>query len=176
MNSAHWHEDLGRVYFIEAVGANRIKIGYTAGEVEERRRQLQTASPFPLRALASFPGTMHDETRLHERFSTSRAVPGSEWFHATPELRCDVALAQAIEVDLAGGRFARAKILVDVLVEGVREDDAERTFRELLALLESDTEAYRIEAERMQREEPERFNRFVEDFHEQERRRAGACS
>lgn len=77
----------GRVYFIEAAGTLRVKIGFTSGDPRQRARKLQTACPFPLRVLASFAGTTVDEADLHERFAASRAVEGTEWFHITADVR-----------------------------------------------------------------------------------------
>lgn len=82
----------GRVYFIEAVGAGRIKIGFTSDRtVDARRRSLQTASPFPLRVIYDFDGSMQDEANLHKRFASHRAVPGTEWFHDAHEIRAHIA-------------------------------------------------------------------------------------
>jgi len=77
----------GSVYFIEAEGADRVKIGFTGGDVDERRRQIQVGCPFTLVTLAFFAGTMRDESRLHARFGASRCASGNEWFLAGPALR-----------------------------------------------------------------------------------------
>ena len=82
----------GRVYFIEAIGADRIKVGFTSKRTAvERLRNLQTSCPFPLRELVSFEGTMLDEFNLHQRFASARVAPNIEWFHATPELLAFIA-------------------------------------------------------------------------------------
>lgn len=83
----------GLVYFIEAVGADRVKIGFTSGDPARRAQKLQTACPFPLRVLASYPGSTVDEAALHERFAAARAVPATEWFHLTSEIRSHIAIA-----------------------------------------------------------------------------------
>jgi hypothetical protein len=66
------------VYFIESTGNGRIKIGFTTGDVETRRRALQTGSPEPLRVLAMIQGDEKLERRLHVRFAADRIV--GEWF------------------------------------------------------------------------------------------------
>lgn len=88
---------MGRVYFIEAIGAERIKIGFTSGDPAVRLRDLQTACPFMLRVIAHVRGSMDDEAALHERFASTRAVPGTEWFHITHELRAHI--QHLVEVD-----------------------------------------------------------------------------
>lgn len=82
-------ERSGHVYFVEAIGSDRIKIGFTT-KFERRMKALRTGCPFPIVLLHSEPGTLRDERATHRRFATSVAVPGSEWFHATPELRAYV--------------------------------------------------------------------------------------
>jgi transcriptional regulator of acetoin/glycerol metabolism len=73
------------IYFIrEAVSEGRIKIGYTAGAVLERLAALQTSNPNKLVVVAELPGSLFEESRLHDRFASCR-VHG-EWFSPTPEL------------------------------------------------------------------------------------------
>lgn len=72
------------VYFIEAVGLERIKIG-KANNPEARLAGLQTGSPVPLRLLGKIPGGHALEKKLHGEFA-SLWMDG-EWFHATKELR-----------------------------------------------------------------------------------------
>jgi hypothetical protein len=79
----------GQVYFIEALGLSRIKIGFTARDPLDRLRALQTAAPARLRLLATFSADPEDERRLHGVFSDER-VKG-EWFTATPRLLAFVA-------------------------------------------------------------------------------------
>jgi hypothetical protein len=75
----------GRVYFIEAVGAERIKIGWTAGDPRTRLDSIATGSPFPLRILAHLKGTQKIEQWMHRACKEAHAH--NEWFRATPELR-----------------------------------------------------------------------------------------
>ena len=79
----------GRVYFIEAVGANRIKIGFTHRAATKRLRELQISSPLPLREIGSIPGTLSTEGGLHKRFLP--LCIGGEWFEARPVLRQHIA-------------------------------------------------------------------------------------
>ena len=74
----------GFVYFIEAIGLKKIKVGYSK-DVESRLRQLQTAMPFEMRILASVPGTIALESEIHRLFAKTR-VRG-EWFEDTEKLR-----------------------------------------------------------------------------------------
>lgn len=66
-----------KVYFIEAIGFRRVKIGYTA-DLPRRFRALQAACPFQLRILGWVPGTTTYERKLHRHFADLR-VRG-EWF------------------------------------------------------------------------------------------------
>jgi len=67
----------GFVYFIEAVGTPRIKLGYSV-DPEKRLKELQTGSPYKLALLAKWPAIPQTETYLHELFTEYR-VHG-EWF------------------------------------------------------------------------------------------------
>ncbi len=82
-----------RVYFIEAIGLGKIKIGRTKGDPMERMRSLSTGSPCELRLLGHIDGNDGTEKELHMRFSHIRM--SREWFHGTQELR-DFIQKQAI--------------------------------------------------------------------------------
>jgi DNA-directed RNA polymerase subunit RPC12/RpoP len=71
------------VYFIEAVGLNKIKIG-TSEDPEKRLRELATGSAVQLRIIARMPGDLEMERTLHRQFEHLRF--DREWFHATKEL------------------------------------------------------------------------------------------
>lgn len=71
----------GFVYVIHAVGTNRIKVGHTLTP-EARLKDLQTGSPFPLRMLACWPGSVAIERRIHTVLAEFRQV--GEWFAAPP--------------------------------------------------------------------------------------------
>ncbi|HYT91147.1 MAG TPA: GIY-YIG nuclease family protein [Gemmataceae bacterium] len=72
------------IYFVEAVGQERIKIG-KADNPEARVMQLQTGSAVELRLLGVIADQPSREAELHAAFAKDR-VQG-EWFHATAELR-----------------------------------------------------------------------------------------
>lgn len=72
-----------RVYFAQDGDGGPIKIG-VSGQVEERMRSLQRATPRPLRLLATIPGSHRDERDLHKRFAELR-IHG-EWFKAEAPL------------------------------------------------------------------------------------------
>lgn len=72
------------MYVIEALGTGLFKVGLCTGPPESRLETLQTASPFELRLVASFPGDRKAESVIHRRLSHSR-VRG-EWFERTDEL------------------------------------------------------------------------------------------
>lgn len=72
------------VYFIEAVGAGLVKIGFTDGDPETRLGQLQTGSAHPLRLRHTTEGDQLRERRLHARFGHLRQ--SGEWFRLTVEL------------------------------------------------------------------------------------------
>jgi hypothetical protein len=80
----------GVVYFVEAVGADRIKIGFTSAGLAGRIEDLQVGCPFPIKPLVSFAGTLRTERDLHAKFAAARVFAGSEWFHATAALRAFV--------------------------------------------------------------------------------------
>ena len=65
------------MYVIEGA-AGLYKIGFTAGPVGKRLRQLQTGNSTALRIEMTLTGTARDEQRLHSLFSDKRTV--GEWF------------------------------------------------------------------------------------------------
>lgn len=83
-----------RVYFVEATGLARIKIGH-ARVVRERLVELNTSSPCHLRLLCVIPGTHVLEGLLHRQFKASR-VRG-EWFDEPPEMRAFIAAVRGVE-------------------------------------------------------------------------------
>ena len=72
------------VYFLRSGEAGPIKIGYTGTTPNARLSALQTGNPEPLRLIGAVPGTMADESRLHDRFASVRLQ--GEWFRPVPEL------------------------------------------------------------------------------------------
>lgn len=74
-----------QVYFIEAVGLNRVKIGRTTGHAEYRLKEIQRMSPVPLRLITQIPANKFTEGRLHRRFSHLRLH--GEWFEFGDDLQ-----------------------------------------------------------------------------------------
>ena len=74
----------GEVYFIEAVGADRVKIGVSQ-DVAKRFGQLAASFPGPLVLLGKVAGGRAREKSLHRRLANFRI--GGEWFHLTPGVR-----------------------------------------------------------------------------------------
>lgn len=68
------------VYFIRAVGSDRVKIGFTDGDPKNRLKQLQTSCADDLRLVHVIPdATKEDEKLLHVYFRKSHIR--REWFH-----------------------------------------------------------------------------------------------
>lgn len=65
------------VYLIEAIGLNRVKIGF-ASEICRRFRQIRTSCPVPIWVLAIVPGSTEMEAGLHQEFADRRRC--GEWF------------------------------------------------------------------------------------------------
>jgi len=75
---------IGLVYFIEAVGISRVKIGYSDNP-DKRLKQLTTGSPLTLELRATMPGSLTTEKELHQRFN--HLCIDNEWFHFTDEIK-----------------------------------------------------------------------------------------
>lgn len=78
----------GHVYFVEAVGTGRVKIGFS-DNWRARVNDLQVGCPFPLRRLLVIPGTITLESEMHLRFRDHR-IQG-EWFTLCPEIEAFLA-------------------------------------------------------------------------------------
>lgn len=98
------------IYFVEAIGCERIKIGYSRN-VEGRLLEMQVDCPFDLELLVVTAGAKDIEPAVHDKFRGAR-VRG-EWFEATAELRAFVGeLRQGVEViSLLSNENLRAKAL-----------------------------------------------------------------
>jgi hypothetical protein len=72
------------VYFIEAVGLDKIKIG-VSDNPEKRLQQLATGSAVSLKLKAKMLGDALTESEMHRKFDHLRV--DREWFYATKELR-----------------------------------------------------------------------------------------
>lgn len=73
------------IYFAEALGANRIKIGFTADEPQKRVAALGQCAPFKVELICSIPGGKTRERQLHAAFASDRQK--GEWFRASHALR-----------------------------------------------------------------------------------------
>lgn len=65
-----WHEfdePVNAIYFIHALGTNRIKIGWAAS-LHARFNVLSCASPYPLSVIHAMSGDRKDEAELHRKF------------------------------------------------------------------------------------------------------------
>lgn len=82
--------DDGYVYFIRSEKTHAIKIGYTAGRIEDRLSALQTAHPYKLEAIAVSRGSREYEKALHARFAKLRLE--GEWFEPHPDLLAFIAV------------------------------------------------------------------------------------
>lgn len=78
----------GLVYFIEALGADRIKIGYSVNP-KARLKNLQTGSAFELSLVGTVEQQEWPEGSLHQRFAAHR-IQG-EWFHFAADIRAFIA-------------------------------------------------------------------------------------
>jgi len=98
-------------YFIQCNGdGGPIKIG-RSGDVQRRRRDLQSQYPFTLRILGFIRGDY--EKQFHKRFAAHR-IRG-EWFHAAPEI---LRLA-ALSVPLIAAESAKVGVVRAYVVDEV---------------------------------------------------------
>lgn len=72
------------VYFMEAIGSNRIKIGIT-DSLHSRLTLVKTYSPFPVVIIGCMYGYRELEDEIHHKFRHIRK--NGEWFEGTQELR-----------------------------------------------------------------------------------------
>jgi hypothetical protein len=89
------YERVSRLYFIEAVGLDLIKIGYTVDPVK-RFIGMLTSSPVPLSLLGSTWGGPQREAEVHAQLAEFRTH--GEWFKKSPEV-----MAVAATADLSYG-------------------------------------------------------------------------
>lgn len=86
------------VYFLEAVGVNRLKIGWST-KLKKRISELQVASPVKLVHLHSERGGLKREKQLHERFAADWCH--GEWFVFSDTIRNYIASATAQKTEAA---------------------------------------------------------------------------
>lgn len=103
------------VYFIEAVGAGLVKIGFTDGDPLDRLKQLQTGCPHMLRLRATVAGGLDTEKEYHTKFIHHRA--SGEWFKLAMEIEVFIGLANWVLPELT-----RVRIDLGRLIEGVAND------------------------------------------------------
>lgn len=81
----HRQPDRGLIYFVEAVGLDRLKIGYTSGKIQARLAVIRTGSPVEIRPLLVLKDKApQDEAALHRLFKPYRSH--HEWYVAAPAL------------------------------------------------------------------------------------------
>ena len=85
---------MGSVYFIQSPDGEFVKIGYTAGPVMVRFKQIGSLQP-GLKVLGYIPGTRQTEAWLHEKFVALRST--GEWFAQTPGLQKFIAQLGLLE-------------------------------------------------------------------------------
>lgn len=73
------------IYFIQQGYSGAIKIGYTDSDAQQRLSQLQVGNPNHLLLVATMPGNIDDEGRLHLLFQKFRI--NGEWFKNTETLQ-----------------------------------------------------------------------------------------
>lgn len=92
-----------RIYFVEAVGFDLIKIGY-ARDIRERMRKLRPGCPAPLKLLGTEPGGAAEERAYHVLFIKHQVY--GEWFRRCPEIDFVVARLDAGFPSAASPRLA----------------------------------------------------------------------
>lgn len=75
---------IGFIYAIQVGHSGPVKIGFTV-DLERRFNTLQSASPWPLRVIASVPANKLSEPWIHGQLSAYRI--GGEWFRWTPPVK-----------------------------------------------------------------------------------------
>lgn len=87
-----------QVYFLKPIDfAGPVKIGCTIG-LQDRMRQINIFSPFPLEIAAVMSGGFELERRFHAKFLASRAH--GEWFNWSPEMERIMADVRAGTLDI----------------------------------------------------------------------------
>jgi hypothetical protein len=111
------------VYFIEAVGTNRVKIGY-AGNPRERLCQLQPGSlGHPLRLLFSVPGNRETEAEYHHRYRHLRVSADSEWFYFDSKLKQLIDAVMMYDAETHDGLPVLRGILTNLTQKWFRNPD-----------------------------------------------------
>lgn len=93
------------VYVIQMRGTSHYKVGFTSGDVEKRRAQLQTASPVALDIVASVAGGRDLEIKVLRRWKNTSSAAMGEWLTLSKKqlgqmLRDDLGIeAQGLVID-----------------------------------------------------------------------------
>ena len=106
------------IYFIRDEATQLIKIGFTAADVENRLRTLQTGCPGKLVLLLHMEGSEQDEAAWHERFVDARER--GEWFTPVPELLLAIMEERVLQLESENAR----------LLEELQEECEQRTMVE----------------------------------------------
>lgn len=91
------------IYFIRDEETQFVKIGFTAGDGEDRLRDLQTGCPGELVLLLQMEGSQQEETAWHERFAGARER--GEWFRPVPELLLAITEAKVSQLEAENARL-----------------------------------------------------------------------
>jgi hypothetical protein len=96
------------IYFIRDEETLRIKIGFTAGDGEDRLRDLQTGCPGRLVLLFQMEGSKQEEKAWHQRFASARVRDRGEWFYPVPELMLAIMEAKVLQLEAENARLQAA--------------------------------------------------------------------
>lgn len=88
------------VYFLYC--ANRIKIGYTRGDVDERISKIEGTIPLHIWIVKVIPGGRITEFKIHHRFAACKIEGWREWFSLSDELRSYINEGPADRARFAG--------------------------------------------------------------------------
>ncbi len=69
----------GHVYFVEAIGTGRVKIGWSK-DIHARMNQIRTGCPVEIAVLLTKRARQSAEFALHRRFADQRVWTNREWF------------------------------------------------------------------------------------------------
>lgn len=95
------------VYLVEAVGADRVKIGH-ARDADARIAKMRVDCPFDLTILARFVGARDVEMKLHARFAKHR-IRG-EWYWRQPAMTDGQLVREGYEPELPKKRVGRTPL------------------------------------------------------------------
>jgi hypothetical protein len=89
----HIQRDKGLIYFVEALGLDRLKLGYTTGRFDARLAVVQTGSPVRIQPLLIWRhATKADEQQLHRLFAKWRHH--GEWYELNFNVLCHMEMLE----------------------------------------------------------------------------------